>query len=79
MEVLGIHGQVEMDLNIWKDKAHPLERPLEPLGKFKKRELKVFVCLVSYGALGEGEAADHQQPRDHAWDIWNSFTTPGID
>ena len=28
---------------------------------------------------GEGASADHQQPRDHAWDIWNSFTTPGID
>ena len=26
-----------------------------------------------------GVSTDHQQPRDHAWDIWNSFTTPGID
>ena len=45
----------------------------------RTKELVGFVCRVSYSALGEGEAADHQQPRDHAWDIWNSFTTPGID
>ena len=24
-------------------------------------------------------STDHQQPRDHASDIWSSFTTPGID
>lgn len=32
-----------------------------------------------HSELWRGVSTDHQQPRDHAWDIWNSFTTPGID
>ena len=84
---VGLHVSLSLSLSLSRLGSHSAVPGSRSSDQVRPRESSGLLSghtglgrqLGQTADTGEGASADHQQPRDHAWDIWNSFTTPGID